>query len=156
MKKINAGTFQLIENWKFTLKDAITGEILSEETICNTVVNNGLERVAKLINGVSSTYYRAIAVGTDNTAVTNGDTALGTEVARELATLTYESDYKAKFAKTFSFSSGESYNIWEAGIFDSDTQTGSIMLARTVLGAAKAVNVNIQLIVEATITVARV
>lgn len=155
MKSINAGTFKFIENWKITTVDRATGEVLQNEEICNTIVNDGLERVAKLINNINSTYFRAIAIGTGTTAVTNSDTALETEFTRALASLSYEASYKAKFEKTFSFGSGVSEDITEAGIFDSVTESGSIMLARTTF-SAKSISDSIDLIVTATITVSRV
>ena len=142
-------------DWKFTLVDNETGEILSIDEIKNTIIDDGLERLARLINGNNTTYFRAIAIGTDNTAVQDTDTALGSEYDRELATLTYVADNKAKFTYTFTFASGVSETIYEAGIFDSTTFTGSTMLARVVT-SAKTINSDISLIVEAEITVARV
>jgi len=155
MKSVNAGTFKLKENWTIQTVCRSTGEILDSEETCNTIVNNGLERLAKLINGVESTYHRALAIGTGTTGVTNSDTSLETEYTRALATLSYEADYKAKFVKTFSFGSGVSEDITEAGIFDSATASGSTMLARTTF-SAKSISSDIDLIVTATITVARV
>lgn len=155
MKSINAGTFKFIENWKVTRVDNITGKILDTEEICNTIVNDGLERVAKLLNNIDGTYFRALAIGTGTTAVQNTDVALETEFTRALATLSYEASYKAKFTKTFTFGSGVAEDITEAGIFDSTTESGSVMLARTVF-SAKSISSSIDLIVTATITVSRV
>ena len=155
MKSVNAGTFKFIVNWEIKRINRFTGEVIDIEKKCITIVNNGLERVAKLINGESSTYYRALAIGTGTTGTTNSDTSLETEYTRALATLSYEADYKAKFTKTFTFGSGVSEDITEAGIFDSDTASGSVMLARTTF-SAKSVSSTIDLIVTATITVARV
>ena len=154
-KSINAGTFQLIENWEIKTVDRHTGKILQREEKCNTIVNNGLERVAKLLNGVNSTYFRAIGIGTGTTSATISDTTLETEYTRSLATLAYEASYKATFTKTFEFASGVSEDITEAGLFDSDTVSGSTMLARTTF-SAKSVSGDIDLIVTATITVSRV
>jgi len=155
MSKINAGTFKFIENWNLKIIDKISKQVLDERDICNTIVNNGLERMAKLINGESSTYFRALAIGTGTTAVTNSDTVLETEYTRELATLSYEADYKAKFTKTFTFGSGVAEDITEAGIFDSAIASGSVMLARLVFSALS-VSSSVDLTVTAEITVARV
>lgn len=149
---MRAGTFKILENWKFDRVNKETGEIIDSQEFCNTIVNDGLERVAKLLNGVSTTYFRALAVGTGTNAVTNSDTTLQTEVTRATATLSYEASYKAKFTHTFTF--GGDYAITEAGIFDSATASGSVMLSRTTF-TAKNVSATIQLIVTATITVAR-
>jgi hypothetical protein len=148
-----AGTFKLLENWKFETIEKETGKILSSEEFCNTIVNNGLERMARLCMGDSSTYFRALAIGVGTTAVTNSDISLDNELTRSLATLSYEASYKAKFYKRFTF--GSSYNITEAGIFDSSIESGSVMLARTVF-SAKAVSTTVDLIVTATITFARI
>jgi len=147
-----AGTFRILENWKIDRVNRKTGEVIDSEEFCNLIVNNGLERVARLINGNSPTYFRALAVGTGITAATNSDSTLQTEVSRATATLSYESSYKAKFTYTFTF--GGDYDITEAGIFDSATVSGSTMLARTVF-SAKNVGTLIDLIVTAKITVAR-
>jgi len=151
---MKAGTFKLSYNIELITSDHYTGEIIDRSEIKNLIVNTGLERVAKLLNGVSSTYLRAIAIGTDDTAVTNADTELGTEVARELATLTYESDYKAKFSKLFTFGSGESYTIKEVGVFDSAVASGSVMFNRA-LDAGKSVDSDTDLTVNVTVTCSR-
>lgn len=151
---MKAGTFKFIENWTISRVNNLTGEIIDSEEICNTIVNSGLERMAKLLNNVNGTYFRALAIGTGSTGETDSDVALETEFTRALATLSYEASYKAKFTKTFSFGSGVSENIVEAGIFDSITESGSVMLARLTF-SAKAISVDVDLIVTATITVAR-
>ena len=143
--------FKLKGVWNFKTVDRATGKILQEETKENTIVNTGLERVAKLLNGVSSTYFRAIAVGTGTTGAASGDTELETEVTRATATLSYEASYKAKFVYTFTFDGD--YAITEAGLFDSATVSGSVMLNRTTF-AAKNVSTTVDLIATVTITVA--
>lgn len=143
--------FKLKGVWNFKTVDRATGKILQEETKENTIVNTGLERVAKLLNGVSSTYFRAIAVGTGTTGAASGDTELETEVTRAEAVLTYEASYKAKFVYTFTF--GGDYAITEAGLFDSATVSGSVMLNRTTF-TAKNVSTTVDLIATVTITVA--
>jgi hypothetical protein len=150
---IKAGTFQFKENWTIKTVDKETGKILSSEEVHNAIVNDGLERVARLIMGDSSTYFRAIAIGVGTTAVTNSDTALETENSRAAATLSYVASYKAQF--TYEFTFGGSYAITEAGIFDSVTPSGSTMLSRLVF-AAKNVSTTVNLIATATITVSRV
>jgi len=147
-----AGTFKIIENWKIDRVNKETGEVLDSQEFCNLLVNAGLTRVALLLNGNSSTYFRALAVGTGVTGAANGNTALEAEVTRATATLT-NGTYTSVFAHTFTF--GGSYAITEAGIFDSATVSGSSMLARTIF-TAKNVSTVINLIVTATITVSRV
>ena len=156
MSKINAGTFQYIENWKLTTIDRFSGQIIDERNICNTIVNDGLERMADLlIDNGSPTNFKALAIGTGTTAVTNSDTSLETEYTRELATLSKDSVYVAKFYKVFTFGSGVSEDITEAGIFDNAIASGSKMLARLVFSALS-ISADVDLIVSATVTVARV
>lgn len=152
MNEIKAGTFRIRENWKIERVDALTGKVIDSEEFSNLIVNAGLTRVALLLNGNSSTYFRALGVGTGVTAAGYTDTALGTEVTRAAATLT-NGTYTAVFANTFSF--GGDYTITEAGVFDSATVSGSTMLSRVVF-SAKNVSTVVQLIVTATITVAHV
>jgi len=142
--------FKLKGIWELSRVNKETGEILDTEVIKNIIVNTGKERVAKLINGDSSTYFRAIGVGTGVTGEAVGNIALVTEVTRATATLSYEASYKAKFVYTFTF--GGDYAITEAGIFDSATVSGSTMLNRTTF-TAKNVSTVIDLIVTVTITV---
>lgn len=151
---MKAGTFKMIANWNIKTVDNSNGKILQEEDKCNIIVNDGLERMAKLCNGEESTTFKAIGIGTGTTSAVAGDTTLETEYTRELATLSYEASYKAKFVKTFTFGSGVSEDITEAGLFDSATVSGSTMLARTTF-TAKSVTSSIDLIITATITFAR-
>jgi hypothetical protein len=143
--------FKLKGVWNFKTVDRLTGKILQEETKENLIVNTGLERVAKLLNGISSTYFRAIGIGEGTTGALAGDTTLETEVTRATASLSYEASYKAKYEYTFTF--GGDYAITEAGLFDSATVSGSVMLNRTTF-TAKNVSTTVDLIVTVTITVA--
>ncbi len=143
---------KIIGEWEVALVSKKTGKILSYDKGHNTIVNTGKEELAKLLNGISSTYFRAIAIGEGSTSPTAGDTALETEVKRSLATLSYVSDYKARFTKTFTFGSGETYDITEAGVFDSDTESGSVMFDRFTF-SAKSVDSDVDLKVTVTITI---
>ena len=153
---MEAGKFTIKYNIELKRVDHFTNEVIDVTNIKNTIVNVGLETMAKLLNGVSSTYMRTIAIGTGTTTVTNSDIALETEVARELATLTYESDYIAKFYKRFEFTSGESYAISEIGIFDSAIASGSNMLNHANISPAKDVELGIDLVATITMTFGRV
>jgi hypothetical protein len=152
MDIVKAGTFRIIENWKLDRINKETGEIIDSQEFCNLITNAGLTRVALLLNGNNTTYFRALAVGTGTTGAANGDIELELEQQRAAATLT-NGTYTAVFTHTFSFDGN--YAITEAGIFDSAIVSGSSMLARTTF-AAKNVSTVVQLIVTATITVSRV
>ena len=152
---MKAGTFNLEYNIELIRRDHTTGLEIDRSEIKNLIVNTGLQRIAQLLNGVDTTYMRAIAIGTGSTAVTATDTELETEVDRATATLTYETGYKAKFSHTFTFASGVSYTITEVGVFDSATVSGSTMLNHA-LDAGKAVDGDTDLTVNITITASAV
>lgn len=128
------------------------GTVIDSEKLKNLIVNVGKERVARLIcgdgSGIGAFGYIAIGTGTTSPAV--GDTTLETEVARENATDAYEASYKATFEKTFSFGSGISYAITEAGVFDE--ASGGIMLDRFTF-TQKDVDSDTDLYIKITITV---
>ena len=128
------------------------GTVVERWEADNTIVNKGKEIVAKLLNGVTSTYFRAIAIGTGVTAVAVGNTTLETESKRALATLSYLADYKAILEHTFTFESGETFDITEAGVLDNSTSGGNLLDRFTF--SAKTVDVDTTLYVKITITVA--
>ncbi|MGD2071902.1 MAG: hypothetical protein PVG65_00225 [Candidatus Thorarchaeota archaeon] len=151
MKK--SGTFNVKWNWKFTLKDD-EGNIISESELCNTIVNNGLTKARNLFFGDAVNVPVALAIGTDNTAVQNSDTALGTEYTRATAVKTKSGDYAIEYTYDFTFGSGVSMTVYEAGLFDNSVASGSIMIAR-VVDSGKAVTTASTLTVTCTITFAR-
>jgi hypothetical protein len=133
-------------------RDSTTGKILSEEIIDNLIVNAGLERVAKLLGGVSTDYYTHIAIGEGTTAATTGDTALESEATRAAATIAYEASYKCKFEKTFTVGSGVSYTITEAALTDDAVVSGSVILDRFVF-SSKTLDASTNFYIRITITV---
>lgn len=150
-----AGVTGLSWNIELVTSDHYTGKIIEKTKVHNTIVDTGLERTAKLLGGISTTPFIAIAIGTGDTAVTTSDTALETEVARaEASTATYEASFKMKWSHKFTFGSGESFTITEVGVFDNAT-SGGAMLNRA-LDAGKAVDADTDLTVTITITVGRV
>lgn len=140
-------------DYEILIVDRYTKKILGKRIIKNTIVNTGLDMMAELLINQGN-YPRAIAIGTGTTGAAVGDTTLETEYTRETATLTNPGSYQAKFTKTFTFASGTSEDITEAGVFDSATVSGSTMLNRTTFSAI-AVTADIELICSATITIAR-
>jgi hypothetical protein len=105
-----------------------------------TITNKGLEIKAKLLNGVASTPFTYVALGSGTTDEANDQTALVTEIttnggARAAATCEYEADYKAKWTKTFNFTGSLSVN--EVGIFDAASNGN--MLMRHKFSATKSV-----------------
>jgi len=128
-----------------------TREIKKETRVHNLVTNIGLDEV--IDNGLVNIGY--MGIGEDATAVTAGDTELGTEVAREAIAPTDEGTGIREYDKTFTFVSGESYTIVEAGLFNSLTASGSLMLNRLTF-SGHAVDVDNGVRVRITITLTAV
>lgn len=121
-----------------------------------TVVNKGLEMIAKLVGGVSNDKMQYVALGSGTTAEANDQTGLVTEIttnggARAAGTCSYDADYKFKVVKTFTFTGDLAIN--EIGIFDA-ASSGN-MLLRGKLSAAKNVGDGDSLQVTVTVTFAR-
>lgn len=108
-------------------------KILKETIVHNTIVDNGLNLVRDLLGNATDTNPSHIAIGTDNTSETTSDTALGTEVARESATIDTATNFQVEYDKTFTFGSGESYTIVEAGLFN-DPSAGTMLNRGTFAG----------------------
>jgi hypothetical protein len=105
--------------------------------------------MARISAGDSSALFRYLAIGTGTTPATVSDTALETEVARALATNSYEATAKHKLVYEFTFDSNESYAITEVGVFDA--VSGGHMLNRSVF-TARDVDIDTSLEVTVRIT----
>ncbi len=129
------------------------GSVIEREELTNLIVNVGKEHVARLIGNVGSgiSAFTHIAIGEGIVAPDVGDTTLGTEQERESATVAYEASYKCVFDHTFTFGSGVSYAITEAGVLDQ--ASGGTLLDRFTF-SAKNVDSDTDLYVKITITVA--
>jgi hypothetical protein len=96
-----------------------------------TLVDTGLEYIAKLINGVSVAPFKYIALGSGTTIEATTDTALATEIAanglaRAEATCGYESLGKATWTHEFT-ATADGMQINEVGIFDAATAGNMLM-----------------------------
>jgi len=69
-----------------TIRDAKTGEILEIIHGKNLVTDDGEELFMKWMNGEAADIITYCAVGSDNTAPAEGDSALGAEIGRILIT----------------------------------------------------------------------
>ena len=96
-----------------------------------TLVDTGLEYIAKLINGVSTAPFKYIALGSGTTPEAIDQTALTTEIpanglARAEATCGYEAPGKATWSKEFTATAG-GMQINEVAIFDAATAGNMLM-----------------------------
>ena len=135
--------------------DKKTGKILEVEKGHNLVVTDGKSRVRDLIGNIitGGVGFSHVAIGTGTNAVAVGDTELQTETTRASATISALSTDRVVFEHTFTFGTGENYDITEAGIFDSGTITGSVMFDRFKFATAKSVDLDTDLYIKITITV---
>lgn len=100
----------------------------------NLVVDTGLAFMMDRLKANSPDPIDYIAVGTDDTAVTAGDTTLNTELARKAC---YDIDAVANilYAETI-FENGEAIGVWkETGMFN-DTPAG-VMINRVIIDFTK-------------------
>ncbi len=107
-----------------------------------TLVDTGLEYIAKLINGVSVAPFKYIALGSGTTTEATTDTALATEIAanglaRAEATCGYESLGKATWTHEFT-ATADGQQINEVGIFDAASAGHCLM--RHKYSSAKALD----------------
>jgi hypothetical protein len=96
-----------------------------------TLVDTGLEYIAKLINGVSVAPFKYIALGSGTTTEATTDTALATEIAanglaRAEATCGYESLGKATWTHEFT-ATADGMQINEVAIFDAAAAGNMLM-----------------------------
>lgn len=96
-----------------------------------TLVDTGLEYIAKLINGVSVAPFKYIALGSGTTAEAIDQTALATEIAasglaRAEATCGYESLGKATWTHEFT-ATADGMQINEVAIFDAAAAGNMLM-----------------------------
>jgi hypothetical protein len=107
------------------------GELKQRLVGPNVICTNGKEFLASFLYSAAvaaSTFtMRYIAIGTDSTAEAAANTALGTELARHTATVSYVSNQIYRLTATFAAGTGTGA-IVEYGCFSSST--GGTMLAR--------------------------
>ncbi|UCG54699.1 MAG: hypothetical protein JSV32_00315, partial [Dehalococcoidia bacterium] len=118
-KKPSDKGVKLVGKWKATLTRG--PETVIEREGYNVITTNGTEKLAAYLASaaLSATRndFRFIAIGTDSTAETSSDTALGTESTRSTGTATYTSN--SIFSITATFASGDGVGaIVEYGLFD--------------------------------------
>ena len=115
---------------RIDMRDAM-GNLKQVLEIPNLVVTTGLQYIADQLSDQGEAAMSHMAIGSDNTAATAGDTTLGTELGRVALTSTTQSGADVVYIATFPAGTGTG-NVYEAGIFN-DASAGT-MLCRTVFG----------------------
>jgi len=109
------------------LKIAINGDTVQE--IPNVVVTDGKEYVASRMKDATATAMSHMAIGTDSTAASASDAALGAEAGRVSLTSTTVTSNEVEYVATFGAGTGTGA-ITEAGILNA--ATNGTLLCRTV------------------------
>lgn len=126
------------------------GKVRDFEIIPNTVMNVGKAAAAKLLGGLSTSYFRYVALGTDPTAAAATQTALlaeittggGSRAAVSASSVTTTStDDTLRLVANWTFSSG--FTIRETGIFDLNAL--GVMFARQVINKIVSVGESLQI-----------
>lgn len=109
------------------LKIAINGDTVQE--IPNVVVTDGKEYVASRMKDATATAMSHMAIGTDSTAASASDAALGSEAGRVSLTSTTVTSNEVEYVATFGAGTGTGA-ITEAGILNAASD--GTLLCRTV------------------------
>jgi len=109
------------------LKIAINGDTVQE--IPNVVVTDGKEYVASRMKDATATAMSHMAIGTDSTAASTSDAALGAEAGRVSLTSTTVTSNEVEYVATFGAGTGTGA-ITEAGILNA--ASSGTLLCRTV------------------------
>ena len=113
---------------KVEVKDK-DGNVKDTRELKNLVVTAGLGYIASRMKEATATAMSHMAIGTDNTAAAAGDTALGTEAARQALTSTTVSSNTVEYVASFAAGTGTGA-ITEAGVLNG--ASGGTLLCRTV------------------------
>lgn len=98
--------------------------------ICTAGVSAFVDYLCSAALSATQNTFKFVAIGSDNAAEANTDTALGTELSRHTGTVTaFSSIYQV--TATFASGSGTG-NVYEYGLFDSNTAGN--MLSRDTEG----------------------
>ena len=122
----------LTANVHVAVHDAVTGELLSEQTQSNLVVDAGLNLIRDFLDGDAPTAITHFGYGTGTNAVTAADTALQTQTARATLTSkvgTVSKQWQATYYMSSTTGNGNTYG--EVGLFNA--ASGGTMFARVKL-----------------------
>ncbi len=122
---------QLTDNVHVTVRDAVTGELLAEQTQRNLVVNAGLNLIRDFLDGDAPTAPTHFGYGTGTNAVAAGDTALQTQVARDTLTSKTSNAQQQVYTYYLGSATANGNTLGEAGIFTA--ASGGTMLCRVKL-----------------------
>ena len=105
------------------------GNLKQKQEVKNLVVDTGLDYIASRMKDATATAMSHMAIGTGSTAAAAGNTALGSEAARQALTSTTVTSNAVAYVVSFAAGTGTGA-ITEAGILNA--ASGGTLLCRTV------------------------
>lgn len=115
------------------VRDAVTKQVKLRRWVHNGITTAGKNKLLAVASGAAITAFTYIAIGTNNTAFSTSDTALGTEVARS-PTQTPTNPSASVYQVQYTFPAGTGTGtIVEAGLLNASSS--GTLLNRTVFGA---------------------
>ena len=105
------------------------GNLKQKQEVKNLVVDTGLDYIASRMKDATATAMSHMAIGTGSTAAAAGNTALGSEAARQAITSTTVTSNAVAYVASFAAGTGTGA-ITEAGILNA--ASGGTLLCRTV------------------------
>jgi len=105
------------------------GNLKQKQEVKNLVVDTGLDYIASRMKDATATAMSHMAIGTGSTAAAAGNTALGSEAARQALTSTTVTSNAVAYVASFAAGTGTGA-ITEAGILNA--ASGGTLLCRTV------------------------
>jgi hypothetical protein len=128
------------------------GSLKDERQGYNVITTVGKEYLAQFLQssvaGAASFEMKHLAIGSNSTAEDAANTALGTELARTTATVSYVSGAIYKLTATFATGVGTG-DVYEYGIFSSSA-AGTMLSRDTESGVAKGANDTLVVIANVT------
>jgi len=106
----------LVGRWRMTATDRRTGAVVCTKEGHNLITDAGLALAEALLSGDESVGLLVHALGTDGSAPSAADTALGAEQARAAFTIRSAASGKAEFSVYYPAPEC-SFHIREAGVF---------------------------------------
>ena len=105
------------------------GNLKQKQEVKNLVVDTGLDYIASRMKDATATAMSHMAIGTGSTAAAAGNTALGSEAARQALTSTTVTSNAVAYVASFAAGTGTGA-ITEAGILNA--ASGGTLVCRTV------------------------
>lgn len=129
------------------------GIIVEDKEGPNLIVNAGKAQVAALLAGTSTSYPVAMAVGTDSTAPSLTNTALGAEIPGGRVAMSSSTQVGAQTIYVANFPAGVATGtIAEAGLFSNTVSGGTMTSRSTSLTVVKGASDSLQITWTLTIT----